>query len=259
MSTPSTPDYRIRFPAPTINFGSEVGLTGQTHDNYPAPNSQLRFDWMRLYLLGLLSNQASYHEPTQFREGTLWLDLNGPELRIRQNDEWASLASVINVQPQTLNTDAVTLLDMFERLKEVEERLGLARISPSETGTTGSSEESSGTGAVAIVPMDFGITLENDGSVVTTGLRGPRRLNSNCKITDWFIDTDVTTTLTADIYRNGTKINPSPITLTSGTSNHSSSLTNWTILLTKGDAMTFDILSNSAATKVTITILGTVR
>lgn len=101
MSTPNLPDNRLRFPAPTIDFDTEVGTTGQDHDNYPSPNTQARYDWMRMCLLALLSHQASYQAPTQYRDGTVWYDLNTLEFKVwsggTTDGSWVPLAAAINV------------------------------------------------------------------------------------------------------------------------------------------------------------------
>jgi len=67
---------KLQFPTTEIDFVGDVGLTGQDHDNYADPGTLPRYDWMRMVVLGLLANQASGEEPTQYRPGTLHYDLN---------------------------------------------------------------------------------------------------------------------------------------------------------------------------------------
>src|SRR5574341_388463 len=115
------PDGRIRLPGPKIDFDAEVGTTGKAHDTFPQPG-QARFDHMRSFLIGLLSNQASYNEPVEHRLGTLWYDLNtgaykfrtdvGPLLDVDGNN-WASLASGIELEP------GLTLNDWFEQIRDL--------------------------------------------------------------------------------------------------------------------------------------------
>lgn len=93
----SLPDNRVRFPAARLNFSTAVGTTGQDHDNYPAPDQQPRYDWLRMYLIGLLSSQSSHHEPGQHRDGTLWFDLNTLTLKIFSDSTWRSVADVIGI------------------------------------------------------------------------------------------------------------------------------------------------------------------
>jgi hypothetical protein len=90
----TTPDQRIQLPAAKIDFSADVGTTGQDHDTFPAPG-QARYDHMRMYLLGLLSNQASYSEPTQYREGSFWFDLNTLTFKTYVNGSWSSLSETI--------------------------------------------------------------------------------------------------------------------------------------------------------------------
>lgn len=108
QSNMSAPDYRIRFPSGLVNFTEDVGTTGQEHDSYPAAGQQARFDHMRLYLLGLLSNQSSVSEPLNYREGTIWNDISdstdGPNLKVRRNNQWVSLSKSILLSPG-LNLD----------------------------------------------------------------------------------------------------------------------------------------------------------
>lgn len=110
MST--LPDNRIRIPAPPIDFEEDVGETGQDHDNFPEPG-QARYDWMRMFLIGLLANQASYDEPVNYRKGSFWMDLSTGVLKIRTGNgtagtEWSDVAELIQVSP------GLTLQDWFD-------------------------------------------------------------------------------------------------------------------------------------------------
>ncbi len=113
------PDNRIRFPAPRIDFTAEVGDTGQDHDGYPAPGGQARFDWMRIFLVGLLSQQASYDEPTQFREGSPWFDLNTKTLKIRSDNEWKSFASCVGLTTPDTDGNVVNLADWYVAVQDL--------------------------------------------------------------------------------------------------------------------------------------------
>lgn len=115
------PDNRIRFPGPPIDFDSEVGTTGQAHDTFPAPG-QARFDWLRSYLIGLLSNQASYTTPIEFRVGSLWFNLNDNSFQFRSDngaiinvsgENWLGLAHGIVLEP------GLTLAQWFEQVKDI--------------------------------------------------------------------------------------------------------------------------------------------
>lgn len=117
MSTPTTPDYRMRFPPGKIDFAGQVGTTGQDHDSFPSPSSQARFDWMRMVVIALLSNQASYDPPTQYREGTIWLNLNTPELMIWLGSSWEPLATAIRVNG--IDDDFVSLLDLYTKVQAI--------------------------------------------------------------------------------------------------------------------------------------------
>lgn len=105
------PDNRIRYPAPRIDFETEVGETGQSHDTYPASGVQLRYDHMRMALIGLLASQSSHYEPTQYREGTLWFDLDTSTLKIRHEGAWRQLADVIKLDSGSTLTDWMAGVD----------------------------------------------------------------------------------------------------------------------------------------------------
>jgi hypothetical protein len=104
------PDYRIKFPAPLIDFSADVGLTGQAHDEYPAPGTQARYDHLRLYLIGLLTHQASYLSPFEYSEGTIWFDLNTTALKTYFNNQWQEIANAIIL---TSEGQTVTLADWY--------------------------------------------------------------------------------------------------------------------------------------------------
>ena len=107
------PDYRIRFPAPLIDFAADVGLTGQAHDGYPAPGTQARYDHLRLYLIGLLTHQASFQSPLEYSEGTIWFDLNENALKTYFNNEWQDIANTIIL---TSEGQSITLADWYQFL-----------------------------------------------------------------------------------------------------------------------------------------------
>jgi len=110
------PDNRVRLIGPLIDFANQVGLTGQDHDSFPGPDQQARYDTMRSYLIGLLSNQSSFNAPTQYREGTVWFDLNTGVLRIFHNSAWHPIADAIALIDETQSTPLLTLSQWFQSL-----------------------------------------------------------------------------------------------------------------------------------------------
>jgi len=113
----SLPDNRIRFPSTRIDFTTDVGVTGQDHDNYPAPNTQPRYDWMRIFLLGLLANQSSAAEPSEYRDGSLWMDLSEDQeaMRVRMDSEWKHLAEALILANDTSST---TLAEWYRQIAD---------------------------------------------------------------------------------------------------------------------------------------------
>ncbi len=112
------PDNRIVFTPTRLDFATDVGLTGQEHDSYPAPGSQARYDWFRSVMIGLLAQQSSYEAPTQYRDGTPWFDLNTLTLKIRKDGAWVSYAEVIGLTEPDTDGNFTTLADWFTSANE---------------------------------------------------------------------------------------------------------------------------------------------
>lgn len=108
-------DNRIQLPPGLIDFADVIGITGQAHDTFPAPGQQPRYDWMRSFLIGLLSLQSSYSPPTQFRIGTPWFNKTTKLLSIWDGTAWTALENFIQVgtdgsgHPLTLAQKFVTI------------------------------------------------------------------------------------------------------------------------------------------------------
>lgn len=113
------PDNRIRLPAVKIDFANDVGLASQDHDTYPPAGGQARFDHMRMYLIGLLSQQSSYDEPTQKRDGTPWFDYNTLSLKIWLDGSWRPYSDTIQL------TDELNLTQWYSQVS-----LALSTLSP---------------------------------------------------------------------------------------------------------------------------------
>jgi len=106
------PDNRIKLPAPEIDFTNDVGITGQDHDLYPAPDTQARFDWLRLYLIGLLACQSSHGvEPSNYRAGTLWYDIDEAAYQHFDGSDWEDLAKAITVPTADTASTEMSLYD----------------------------------------------------------------------------------------------------------------------------------------------------
>jgi hypothetical protein len=107
------PDNRLRMPVTLIDFVNDVGETGLDHDSWPAPGNQARYDWMRMWFIATLSNQSSFSEPTEFREGTPWFDLNNLTIKIRANDAWVPFSEVISVSEGSDTEETVSLSEWY--------------------------------------------------------------------------------------------------------------------------------------------------
>ena len=138
-----TPDNRIRFPAARIDFATDVGITGQDHDNYPMPQGQARYDHMRMTLIGLLAQQASFSEPTQYREGSAWFDLNTLTMKIRKGNSWVSYAEAIALTAPGTSGSPLTLAEWYATVSDT-----LTSLAP-EVVFTGQCS-ANGTGSITI-------------------------------------------------------------------------------------------------------------
>lgn len=110
------PDNRMRFPAATIDFSDIVGLTGQAHDTYPSAGQQPRYDWMRMVVIALLANQSSFQEPTQYRDGSWWFDLNTLTMKIMINNQWVPVANALQVDTDQYG-NPITLAGVYATIK----------------------------------------------------------------------------------------------------------------------------------------------
>lgn len=110
-----TRDNRIRFPAARIDFENDVGVVGQDHDDYPAAGGQARYDWMRMFLIGLLSCQSSETAPTQCREGTLWFDLTTNSMKVYSGGEWVDLAATIALTEADSDGNVLSLATWYSQ------------------------------------------------------------------------------------------------------------------------------------------------
>jgi hypothetical protein len=115
------PDNRLRFPAPLIDFAQEVGLSGQDHEHFPYPDAQPRWDWLLIWYMSLLANQSSYNEPTQYRDGSLWFDMNTMTLKMWRSSldfitgSWTDLSNSIGLE--TIAGTPITLKDWYIETK----------------------------------------------------------------------------------------------------------------------------------------------
>jgi hypothetical protein len=117
-------DNRIQLPPTLIDFDDQVGITGQDHDNFPAAGQQPRFDWMRIFCIGLLSCQSSNDPPTQYRIGTPWFNRVKNAYYIWSGTDWVSIASFISLMDITGSGGTTdTILSLSEWFTQVQDIL----------------------------------------------------------------------------------------------------------------------------------------
>jgi hypothetical protein len=92
-------DSRIRFPVTTIDFTNDVGETGQPHDDFPNIDTAPRYDWMRLYMIGLLGYQSSESiQPENRRTGTIWFCNSEKLFKCFDNTNFVEIKERIDIQ-----------------------------------------------------------------------------------------------------------------------------------------------------------------
>jgi hypothetical protein len=135
------PNNTLRFPAPEIDFASDVGLSSQDHDNFPAAGAQPRWDWLLMWYISLLANQSGFDEPTQYRVGTDWHDLDVGGMRKYWNGtNWVSLSEAIQVGTISgTGTDAGNPITLQSWVNDTETLL--AASSPESTFSGVSSQD----------------------------------------------------------------------------------------------------------------------
>jgi hypothetical protein len=112
-------DNRVKFPPTEIDFDNDVGVTGQFHDEHPAPGQQPRYDWMRLTLIGLLSCQSSSEPPEQYRTGTIWYNRLESKYMMYDGAAWVDIALHIKLGSTTLYQ---FYIDATEKLSRIQPR-----------------------------------------------------------------------------------------------------------------------------------------
>jgi hypothetical protein len=144
-------DNRINLGPTEVDFEDEVGTTGQKHDDFPQAGHQPRYDWMRIYLIGLLSLQSSESRPTEYRTGTLWYNRTTNIVEIYNGSDWTDLSEHISMEES--GGEILTLAEWF-----AEAQPKINAIQP-RYSFSGESEESN----ITVIPVPESIQTEIDG------------------------------------------------------------------------------------------------
>lgn len=207
----ATSDNRIRFSAAKINFETEVGVSGQEHDSYPAAGQQPRFDWMRMFLIGLLSCQSSAEEPTQYREGALWFDTTENVYKCRRNGAWVSAAQAIKLDNAS-DGSLVSLSDLYTTIRTLIGNKPTASFGGTcaNDGVTSipipeSLRSAGGSGSRAFVYVE-GLLLDprkcvysNSSAPASIALIGGEQINSGERFTVVMLNVDTSLFSTSDV------------------------------------------------------------
>jgi hypothetical protein len=106
----------------------------------------------------------------------------------------------------------------------------------------------------------FGITLDGNGSVISTGVKGYVTIPYNCTITGWDIFADQVGSCVIDLWKD-TYTNFAPtivdticgsekLTLTAEQKNQDNTLSTWTTAVSAGDVIAFNVESAVTVTRV---------
>lgn len=121
-------DNRIRLDLMPVPFPPDplavVEETGGLHDSYPAPRTGARYDLIRSYLIGLLSNQSGQSEPLEKRTGTFWYkrtaDGTKEFVKVHTGQEisgtggsWSSLSDHIGL---TIDSEDLSLTEVITQI-----------------------------------------------------------------------------------------------------------------------------------------------
>jgi len=92
-------DNRIRLDQTPVDFTAADDVD-QLHSDYPNPNTQARFDFMRSFLIGLLSHQSSSgeDEPFEKRIGTTWFNKTLGLMLLYDGEEFDSISKYLSVE-----------------------------------------------------------------------------------------------------------------------------------------------------------------
>ena len=110
----------------------------------------------------------------------------------------------------------------------------------------------------------LGITIDGAGSAITTGIKGDLRVPYDCTISNVEVVLDQSGSIVIDVWNDsyanypaidGDSITASaPPTVSSATKSRDSTLTGWTLALSAGDYLRFNVDSITTATRATLTL-----
>jgi hypothetical protein len=131
-------DNRLRLPPPKIDFEDDVGTTGQDHDTFPAPKTQPRYDWMRMYLIALLSHQSSEDDPSQKRVGTTWMQRIADSIKLKfwDGDAFQHIANAIVLEETGSGESSADVLTLAEWFIIAQAKLDQIQSKPTWSGSS---------------------------------------------------------------------------------------------------------------------------
>ena len=134
-------------------------------------------------------------------------------------------------------------------------------VAPEDSATVGQLEALESSLEATLNLRTFGIDIDGAGSVITTGIKGYAIIPYDCEILGWYIVADTVGSIEIDVWKaasipNGTNSICGSDTpkLISVQENQNETLTEWSINVTSGDVVAFNVVSASTVTKVNLII-----
>lgn len=134
-------------------------------------------------------------------------------------------------------------------------------VAPEDSATVGQLDNLQTTLEASLNLRTFGIDIDGAGNPIVTGIKGYAIIPYNCEILAWYIVADTVGSIEIDVWKA-----PSIPTgansicgadrpkLVSAQENQNETLTAWTINVTSGDVVAFNVVSASTVTKVNLII-----
>lgn len=117
---------------------------------------------------------------------------------------------------------------------------------------------------VDAIVRTFGITIDGGGQAITTGVKGDIVVPFDCTIQGWTLFGDTTGSIVIDVWKDSYANFPPTVddsiagsekpTISSSTKGQDLSLTTWTLPVTAGDVLRFNVDSCTSITKATLVI-----
>lgn len=134
-------------------------------------------------------------------------------------------------------------------------------VAPEDSATVGQLETLENNLEVSLNLRTFGITIDGASNPITTGIKGYATIPYDCEILAWYVVADTVGSVEIDVWKapsiptgaNSICGSDRP-KLVSAQENQNETLTAWSIVVTSGDVVAFNVVSASTVTRVNLVI-----